>query len=404
MRTKLSPTFVASAKAEPGAERSIYWDDDLPGFGLQVTAAGAKSFVCQYRAGRRSRRLAIRATLKLGEARKEARAIIGAVAKGHDPLAERRKKEAEAENTLQSVAESYFTREGKKLRTVKERQTTLKRLVYPKLGARQIDEIRRSEITKLLDRIEDEGGPVMADRTLAYLRKIMNWHASRSDDFNSPIVRGMARTKPAERARDKTLNDDEIRRVWRAAGEMNNTFGPLVRFILLTAARKNEAAHMRRDEIGEHIIEVDGAGRKKRKKKLAIRAWVVPASRNKGKQDHVVPLSKIAQSILGAIPAIDDSQLVFTHDGKRPIGGFSKFKAKLDQVSGVTGYTIHDLRRTARSLMSRAGVNADIAERCLGHVIGGVRGTYDRYSFLPEKKAAFDALAKEIERILKGAR
>ena len=92
---------------------------------LQVTAVGAKSFVCQYRAGRRSRRLAIKANLELGEARKEARAILGAVAKGRDPLAERRKKEAEAENTLQSVCESYFAREGKNLRTVRDRQTTL---------------------------------------------------------------------------------------------------------------------------------------------------------------------------------------------------------------------------------------------------------------------------------------
>ena len=108
MRRKLSPAFIASAKAEPGAERSIYWDDGLSGFGLQVTAAGHKSFVCQYRAGGRSRRLAIKATLKLGEARKEAKAILGAVAKGRDPLTERRKAEGEATNTLKAVAEFLF--------------------------------------------------------------------------------------------------------------------------------------------------------------------------------------------------------------------------------------------------------------------------------------------------------
>jgi integrase len=381
MRLKLSPAFVARAKAEPGAERSIYWDDDLPGFGLQVTAAGHKSFVCQYRAGRRSRRLAIKAALKLGEARKEARAILGAVAKGHDPLAERRKKEAEASNTLRSVAEEYFAREGRNLRTVEHRQTALNRLVYPKLGARQIEDVRRSDITKLLDRIEDENGPVMADRTLAYLRRVFTWHAGRSDDFRTPVVRGMARTKPAERARERTLTDDEIRKVWSAAGTMNNGFGPLVKFILLTATRRNEAAHMRHGEITGDL-------------------WTIPAARNKGKKDHVVPLSKAAQSILGAVPVIGDGHLVFTHDGKRPIGGFTKYRAKLDQLSGVTGWTIHDLRRTARTLMSRAGVNADIAERCLGHVIGGVRGTYDRHSFLEEKRAAFEALATEIERIV----
>jgi integrase len=92
------------------------------------------------------------------------------------------------------------------------------------------------------------------------------------------------------------------------------------------------------------------------------------------------------------------------HQHKRPVRGFSKFKRTLDQLSGVTGWGLHDLRRTARSLMSRAGVNADIAERCLGHVIAGVRGVYDRHSFLEEKRAAFEALAAEITRILEGAR
>jgi integrase len=381
MRRKLSPAFIAGAEAESGAERTIYWDDDLPGFGLQVTAAGAKSFVCQYRAGKRSRRLAIKATLKLGEARKEAKAILGRVAKGHDPLAERRKEQGEASNTLRAVADSYFTREGKKLRTARDRQATLARLVYPKLGARQIGDIKRSEIVRLLDHIEDERGPVMADRTLAYLRRVFTWHAGRSDDFRSPIVRGMARTKPAERAGDRVLSDDEIKRVWAAAGDMNNAFGPLVRFILLTAARRNEAAHMRRSELVGDV-------------------WAIPAVRNKGKRDVVVPLSKAAQAILKALPVVGDGRFVFSHDGKRPVGGFSKFKAKLEKVSGVTGWGLHDLRRTARSLMSRAGVNSDIAERCLGHVIGGVRGVYDRHEYLEEKRLAFEALAAQIERIL----
>jgi integrase len=384
MRSKLSPAFVASAKAAPGAERSIYWDDDLPGFGLQVTAAGHKSFVCQYRAGKRSHRLAIKATLKLGEARKEARAILGAVAKGGDPLTERRKADASASNTLKAVADNYFVREGKKLRTVKDRQATLARLVYPKLGSRQIEDIKRSEIVRLLDHIEDASGPVMADRTLAYLRRVLVWHAGRSDDFRSPIVRGMARTKATERARERILDDDEIRAVWAATGEMENAFGPLVRFILLTAVRRNEAALMRRAEISGDV-------------------WTVAAARSKGKRDHAVPLSKAAQVILSALPIIGDGDLVFTHDGRRPVRGFSKFKRRLDQLAGVTGWGLHDLRRTARSLMSRAGVNADIAERCLGHVIAGVRGVYDRHSFLEEKRGAFEALAAEVTRILEGA-
>ena len=380
MRTKLSPQFIASAEAKSGAERTIYWDDDLPGFGLMVTANGARSFVVQYRANGRSRRQTISAQLKLREARKEAQAIMGKVAKGGDPLDEKRKAAAAADNTLQSVCENYFAREGKKLRTVSDRQRTLHRLVYPKLGARQIDEIERKDIVRLLDKIEDENGARMADITLAYLRKVLNWHAARTE-FRSPIVRGMARTKPAERARDRILSDDELRKVWKAAGKMQNAFGSYVQFTLLTAVRRTEAIRMRRSELERGDL------------------WVIPAARYKTKRDHAVPLSQAARAVLDSMPVINNGDLVFTHDGKRAIGAIAKSKRKLDQLSGVTGWTIHDLRRTARSLMSRAGVPSDHAERCLGHVINGVRGIYDRHEYQKEKAEAFEKLAEQVAAI-----
>jgi integrase len=84
------------------------------------------------------------------------------------------------------------------------------------------------------------------------------------------------------------------------------------------------------------------------------------------------------------------------------LNDFGDPKSKLDAASGVTDWTLHDLRRTARSLMSRAGVPSDHAERCLGHVIGGVRGTYDRHEYHSEKEQAYEALAGIIERIVSG--
>jgi integrase len=87
-------------------------------------------------------------------------------------------------------------------------------------------------------------------------------------------------------------------------------------------------------------------------------------------------------------------------DGAKPIGGFSKLKARLDVACGVSDWTLHDLRRTARSLLSRAGVASDIAEICLGHVLAGVRGTYDRHEYHAEKKRAFEALAAQVARIV----
>jgi integrase len=318
----------------------------------------------------------ISAALKLGEARKQAKVKLGEVAKGHDPLAERRQKAAAAENTLQSVCENYFKRN--KLRTMYERQRQLRRLVYPVLGGKQLELVRRSDIVKLLDRIEDTSGPSMADHVLAYLSRVFSWQASRSDDFRSPIVRGMKRN--GNSARTRILSDDEIRKVWAAATKMDNASGPLVRFLLLTATRRNEAATMQRSELEGDV-------------------WVIPAARYKSNHDHAIPLSKDAKAILDSMPIIDGSDWVFTNDGRRPAVGFPKLKLRIDRESGVTGWTLHDLRRTARSLMSRLGVNADIAELCLGHVLTGVRGIYDRHEYLDEKREAFERLAAEIKRI-----
>jgi integrase len=386
MKVNLTPAFVAKAAPPTTGDRVVYWDEGLPCFGLMVTQNGHKSFVVQYRARGKSRRMTFKADsrggLSLDKAKREAKAVIGAATKGVDTLADQRKEAAAAGNTLQSVANEFLNREGKRLRSVEQRRTALERLVYPKLGSRQIHEIRRSEIITLLDKIEDENGPAMADLTLAFVRKIFNWYAARSDDddFRSPIVRGMARTKPKERQRQRVLTDDELRSIWKVAGDVY-PFGRYVQLLLLTATRRNEAARMRHSE-------VSGTN------------WTIPAARYKTGIELLIPLSPAATKILNELPRIGNAGFVFTADGKHPITGFSRFKREFDQLCGVSGWTLHDLRRTARSLMSRAGVSSDHAERCLGHVIGGVRGVYDRHEFHDEKKRAFAALASLIERIV----
>src|SRR5262249_47889378 len=181
-----------------------------------------------------------------------------------------------------------------------------------------------------------------------------------------------------EIARSPPLTDNELRAIWKPT-EPAPPFPALVRFLLLTAARRNEAAHMKWNEI-------EGAD------------WVLPAARNKAKQELVRPLSRAALAVFASIPRIGD--FAFTTNGHRPIANVSRPKTTLDKDSGVSDWPLHDLRRTARSLMSRAGVNADIAQRCLGHVIPGVRGVYDRHAYHAEMLHAFEALAAQIERVL----
>ena len=386
MQVRLTPAFVAKASAVDAegkpVERVIYWDTQTKRFGLMVTANGHRGYVVQYRMGRRSHRMKIDGALSLDKARQRARQLLGQVANDKNPLAERREKAAAGENTFKSIAEEYLRREGKQLRSIDQRRAMLERLVYPTLGADQIDEVRRTEIVRLLDKIDDERGPVMADRTLATVRRIMNWHAGRSDRFLSPIVRGMARTKPNERTRERTLTDDELRAVWRAGEGAHRPFGYLVQFILLTATRRSEASAMRRTE-------------------LSGRDWLIPAARYKTKSDFLVPLSGTARALLDKIPSIGGGDFVFTTGGRKSISGFSKWKDRFDKACGVSGWTLHDLRRTARSLMSRAGVPSDHAERALGHVLSGVRKTYDRHEYYAEKQGAFEALAAQIDRIIR---
>jgi integrase len=381
---KFTAKFVENLK--PGPARRELPDAGCAGLYLISQPSGVRSWAVRYRFNGKSIKLTLGQypAMTLAAAREATTTAQRALAQGSNPAKAKVNAkiavDAARANTLTAVCENYLKREGKKLRTVDQRLSILRRLVYPMLGARPVGEIRRSEIVALLDRIEDGSGARMADVTLAVLRKIMRWHATRDDDFNSPIVPGMGRQDVAEHRRDRVLDDAELRSIWSATADPLDPFAALVRFLLLTASRRSEAAGMCWSEIDANGI------------------WALPANRSKTKVAVTRPLSKAAQAVLAELPRIGDYP--FTSNGITPIASFSGPKTKLDAASGVVGYTIHDLRRTARSLMSRAGVNADVAERSLGHAIPGVRGVYDRHKYLDEMTHAFEALAAEIERIV----
>ena len=387
MNTKLTEAKIRNLK--PSAVRQEIADRFLPGFYCIVQPSGAISFAVRLRRpGGRTAKMTLGSypVLTLAKARELGRGALIAAKGGDDPIEKRESKRAAEEaaaekatqNTLRAVAERYLDREGPKIRTARKRSAIFQRLVYPELGNRQISEIRRGEIVALLDRIEDNSGAPTAQNVLAALSRLFNWYASRDDEFRSPIVRGMARINKKERARDHVLTDDELRAVW-AASEKRTPFAALIRFLLLTAARRLEGACMGWEEL-------NSAG-----------DWLLPAARNKVRLDLLRPLSKAAQDILVSLPRLNP--YVFTYGGG-PISGFSDLKNSFDKECKVADWTLHDLRRTARSLMSRAGVHPDIAERCLGHVISGVRSVYDRYRYRDEMLHAYEALAAQIERIV----
>jgi hypothetical protein len=376
-------------------------DTEVKGFVARRLPSGLVSYGLRYRVAGKQRWLAlgIHGRVTPDKARKLAKQRAGDVAADRDPGEERRAaraKVAQAEaNTVNILLDAFLERHVRKnLRTAKEFERIFDKYVRPRIGSKSIYNLRRRDIAEMLDAIEDENGPVMADRTLARVRKAFNWFSTRDDNFVPPIVRGMARTSVTERARERTLSDDELRAIWRTAEALATPYARMIQVILLTATRLREAADMNRAELNAHRTE-----------------WTVPAARHKAKRDFLCPLSRAARGVLGKLPDKGHKGWVFTTDGNTPISGFSKWKAafdegvlselrKIDPEAKLDRWTHHDLRRTARSLMSRVGCNPDHAERALGHVVGGVRGVYDRHAFKAEKARVFEALADQIERII----
>jgi integrase len=380
-------TAVAIEKMRPRAYRFEVGDGRAQGLRIVVSPSGHKSFIVRFRFGGRPKKYTIGPiTIGLKAARAEAAKVILQVAQGNDPtLAKREKKQEQRRaalavvDTLAAVADRFLKLEGSKLRSADMLRKTLERLVYKTLGDRPIGDIKRSEIVRLLDSIEEERGPVAAQSALAVVRRIMSWYAARSDDFRSPVVRGMARVNIKARSRTRVLTDDEIGKVWRAA-EDAGPFGRAVQLLLLTGARRTEVTHMRWSE-------------------LSGSDWLLPLERNKTKIPLLRPLSAAALKVIAKTPRTSDTY-VFCADGVHPFSGYTRPKEKLDAASGVTGWRLHDLRRSSRSLMSRTGVRAEDAEQCLGHALPGIQATYNQHDFYLEKKRAFELLAAEIERII----
>lgn len=407
MQAKINIRSVGALQAG-----KILYDTEIKGFVARCLDSGTVSFGYRYRNEKGQSRweaLGVYGSITPDEARGLAKKRAGIVADGRDPVAEKEETRTEAKraklatsNTVDAILDKFEARYSSKLRSGDQIKRAFKVYVRPRIGEKSIYDLKRRDIVEMLDAIEDENGPVMADRVLAHVRKAFNWWMVQDEDFKSPIVRGMARTKPAERSRDRILADDEIRDLWAALELVDapECYPAYVRNLLLTATRRNESSEL-------HSAELDGD------------LWVIPAERYKNKKDHVIPLSAMAQENLRSAPAPAkglNSYFIFsTATANRPMGktafsGFSKAKAALDReiaklrkAAGrpkMPRWTLHDLRRTARTLMSRAGVADDHGERALGHLIGGVRGTYDRYAYLDEKRKAFEALAGLVALIL----
>ena len=316
-------TAISVAKARAGAIRREIPDPGCRGLYLIVQPSGVKSWAARYRAYRRSVKLTLGpalvgaraesaeapqlgAPMSLAAARELCARVLREAKAGRDPAADRRQQReqqrAAESDTLRAVSEEFLRRHPQ-LRTLNQRRADLE-LFYPSLGQLPIDQVRRGQIFRELDRISDQRGPVRADRALGAIKRLLAWHSERSD-YLSVLGRGGRRTSTKERARARVLDDSELRRVWQTA-ERFGLFGDLLRFLLVTATRRNEAAGLRRSELSP-----DG------------KTWVLPAARCKNKHDVTIPLSVAAQRVIAARPKLAGGDHVFSVTGARPFSNFA---------------------------------------------------------------------------------
>ncbi|MGO8923508.1 MAG: tyrosine-type recombinase/integrase [Xanthobacteraceae bacterium] len=323
-------------------------------------------------------------------ARDRARTVIRRIKDGLPAFEPVPVKPASYQAVAEKWLELHVAKEG--LRSGPEIERLLRNFVFPFWGKRDFVSIKRRDISELLDSIEKDSA-WNADHVLAIIRKLANWYATRDEDYTSPFVKGMRRTRSEERERDRILNDDELRRVWRQA-EANGTFGALVRVLLLTAQRRGAVVGMKSSDIKDNITPKDGD-------KPVHGIWEVATTPREKGNFGAAKLPEKALAIIQAQPKFSSNPYVFAAArGNGPLNGFNKRKAAFDKACGVTGWTLHDLRRTARSLMSRAGITDEHAEHTLGHKLQGVKRVYNRYDFFKEKSDALVRLAALIDRIV----
>ena len=375
-RVKLTKSVIDSLATPPSD--TLYWDASLPGFGVKVTPKGRKVFIVLYRtggAGSKLRKYTIGpyGRVTLHQARIAAQKVFAARLEGRDPAAEKReKKRLVAADRVEDLLETYISQRLSQNRSGGEIARLLRRETGRAWGDRSIHEISKRDVVEVVTAIEQRGVPVAANKTLKSIKTFLRWCVGRAILDQSPAEGVPLPAK--EIARDRVLSDDELARVIISARQIDDLYGGIVELLTLTGQRREEVARLTWEELD-----------------LKRRVWMIPKSRTKNAKPHVVQLSDELIAVLSRMEK--RGPYVFSVDGARPFQGFAVAKRKLDELSKVTGWRLHDLRRTCVSGMAGLGVAPHVADKILNHqsgTISGVAAVYQRHEFLAERKNALE--------------
>lgn len=396
----------------PTQTTNFLWDDEIKGFGLKITPTGGQSYIFQYRMGGRAAKVRRHTIGAHGpwtpdQARKEAKRLSHIVDCGQDPGAlKQQKRHHDIELAFSSYAERFIV-EYLKVEWKGGHELAaglLRREAIPVLKIKPLTEVRRADISAILDRMADR--PASRRNAFAALRRLFRWAVGRGDLAVSPIGDMEPPTAPA--SRDRVLSDIELSVVWHGSDGLGYPFAYFVKLLILTGQRREEIAGLSWAELNRD---------------LAI--WTLPAARSKNAASHDVPLSPGVIVLLDDIASLQGQKLsawprrgyVLSSSGDKPSRGFSVAKTRLGQLCRdlidqrfpqaaldheLLPWRFHDLRRTCATGLQRLGVRFEVTEAVLNHLSGsraGIAGIYQRHNWASEKRDALIAWDSHVKSI-----
>jgi integrase len=319
----------------------------------------------------------------VSQARKIATAALGDLVAGIHPRERAQRRRA---SSFAALTEAFLSRPAAaRQRTAAEIRKTVGRDLLPRWGSRDATRITRADAIAMVEDLDRTAGPYTAAKAFALASAIFRHAMMREQVTSNPCSLIRVTDLVSDMApRQRVLNDAEIRLLWRATGDLYPA-GSLVRFLLLTAVRRSEAAGMTWAE-----LNLDAA------------LWVVPAHCTKSGIAHEVPLSGQAVDLLRSLPRFSGGDFVFsTTGGRRSARRFSHYKDVISaRAPGLVDWRFHDLRRTARTNLASLGVSPFIAELILGHQQKGVHAVYDVHRYQAEKREALERWANRLRDIV----
>ena len=392
-KRKITSKFIESIKPpKKRGQQDEYFDSLCPGLSLRVGTSGKKVFTYLYRFNGKVKRATLGGYLiesggkyihSIEKARQEAARIRSMIEADTDPSLEKIKTKHTALD-FKALHTKYIDEYAKpNKRTWKEDEQKLERN-FIEWDTRKAASITRDEILDKIEYINQNSGPIAANRNRALILKLFKWARVKRLIPDNPALDV---PKESERKRDRILTDDEIKLFWDGCGKIGYPFGPCFKLMLLTGRRRGSVASMSKPEID-----------------LDNRQWAVSSEKDKSGKPQIVPLFDIAAKILNDVLENYnlESDYVFTTNLKKPVSGFSKAKTELDKLTGMQDWTLHDLRRTCRTNLPRLSVSPFIAKLTIGHTITGIDQVYDRYSYMPEKTEALQKWTDFINGLVTG--